>query len=188
VFFDNIPAPLLYVGLNQVNAIVPYGVNPTSTNPPITRMTVARGGTTYGPVIMPVAPAVPAIFSLDGSGIGEALVVNQDGTINSVANPAPRGSYVTIYAEGAGLMTPAMADGAVAALALPLPAPVLPIGVIIRGEPATVAWAGAAPGYVSGLLQIDVIVPTTINFGSDVPLFLTVGTTQSQLQLSMAVK
>jgi len=188
VFFDNIPAPLLYAGPNQVNAIVPYGVNPAGSNPAITKMTVVRGGATYGPVIMPLAPAVPAIFSLDGSGIGEALVINQDGTINSASNPASRGSYVTFYAEGAGLMTPAMADGAVAALSLPLPAPALPISVTVRGQPATVLYAGAAPGFVSGLLQINVIVPTTINFGSDVPLFLAAGTTQSQLQLSMAVK
>ena len=40
VLFDGVAAPLLYVGPNQINAVVPYGVRA-----PVTQITVQRGGT-----------------------------------------------------------------------------------------------------------------------------------------------
>jgi uncharacterized protein (TIGR03437 family) len=178
VSFDGLPAPVLYSSANQVNAVVPYGVPGPNTQ--------MAAGAAFA-VTMPVATAVPAIFTY-ASGIDQAVVINQDGTLNSVGNPATRGTIVTFYAEGAGLMMPAMADGSLAPLAPPFPVPALPIGVTIRGANATVEYAGAAPGFISGLLQINVQVPTSINFGSDVPLFLTVGAFSSQLGVTMAVQ
>ena len=146
VTFDGIPAPVLYASANQINAVVPYGIVSTST-----QMTVQFNGQSYGPVAMPVAAAVPGIFTLDSSGHGQAAVINQDGTLNSISNPAVRGSIITFFACGAGLMTPAVADGTISPLMLPLPTPVLPVSVAIRGVTSTVQYAGAAPGYVSGI-------------------------------------
>lgn len=183
VTFDGIPAPLLYSSANQINAVVPYGVNSTAT-----QMTVQFNGQSYGPVAMPVAAAVPGIFTLDGSGHGQGAVLNQDGTLNSISNPATRGAIITFFACGAGLMTPAVADGTISPLPLPLPAPVLPVSVAIRGVTATVEYAGAAPGYVSGLLQVNVQVPTSIDFGNLVPLMLNLGSFASQLDITIALK
>jgi uncharacterized protein (TIGR03437 family) len=183
VTFDGIPAPVLYAGANQINAVVPYGVGSAST-----QMTVQFNGQSYGPIAMPVAAAVPGIFTLDGSGHGQAAVLNQDGTLNSISNPAARGSIITFFACGAGLMTPAVADGTISPLTVPLPAPVLPVTVAIRGVTSTVQYAGAAPGYVSGLLQIDVQVPTSIDFGNLVPLMLNLGSFSSQLDITIALK
>jgi uncharacterized protein (TIGR03437 family) len=183
VFFDGIPAPLLYVGPTQINLVVPYGIKG-----PLTQMTVSRGSGSAGPVAMPVVAAVPSIFTYDGSGTGSAAVINQDGTINTVANPAPRGSVITFYATGAGLMTQNI-DGAVTRTDLDaslLPMPQLKAVVTIRGENAQLLYAGAAPGYVAGLLQVDVFVPTGIDFGSHVPLVLQLGTFTSQLNITIA--
>jgi uncharacterized protein (TIGR03437 family) len=183
VTFDGIPAPLLYAGANQINAVVPYGVSSTST-----QMTVQFNGQSYGPIAMPVAAAVPGIFTLDDSGHGQAAALNQDGTLNSISNPAPRGTVITFFACGAGLMTPAVADGTISPLTLPLPTPVLPVAVAIRGVTATVQYAGAAPGYVSGLLQVNVQIPTSIDFGNLVPLMLNVGSFASQLDITIALQ
>ena len=183
VFFDGMPAPLLYVSANQINAVVPYGVKA-----PVTEMTVKGAAGTDVPREMPVADAVPAIFTYNSSGIGEAAVLNQDGTYNSIANPAVCGSVITFYATGTGLMNPPVADGAVSPMSLPLPQPKLPVSVQIRGQDSQVQYAGAAPGYVSGLLQVNVQVPTTINFGNLIPLSLMVGSYTSQLQVSIAAK
>jgi len=38
-------------------------------------------------------------------------ILNQDGTINTAANPAPRGSIVSFYGTGLGQMTPQLNDG-----------------------------------------------------------------------------
>jgi uncharacterized protein (TIGR03437 family) len=186
VLFDGIPAPLLYAGANQANAVVPYGVKP-----PFTSMIVQRGGLQYGPIPMPVVAAVPAIFTAgDPSNPSEAAVFNlQDYTYNAIANPAVRGSIITFYATGAGLMT-ANSDGAVTPATPPWPVPQLPVTVTIRGINATVLYAGAAPGDVSGVLQINVYVPgpDLIDFGDHVPLFLYIGAYSSQDNVTIAVQ
>jgi uncharacterized protein (TIGR03437 family) len=182
VAFDGIPAPLLYVSATQINAIVPYGVTAATT-----QMTVTYNGQSWGPVPMPVAAAVPAIFTATQSGHGQAAVLNQDGTLNSLANPAARGSVITFFAEGAGIMNPSVSDGAVSS-GPTLPVPALPVTVTIRGVGADVQYAGAAPTYVSGLLQVNVTVPTSIDFGNLVPLMLNVGKFGSQLDVTIALK
>jgi uncharacterized protein (TIGR03437 family) len=184
VYFDGIAAPLVYVRNDQVNAVVPYEVKQ-----PVTLMTVQSGSLSAGPISMPVVAAVPAIFMAgDLSNPSEAATLNQDGTYNSVANPVARGSYVTFYACGAGLMS-ASSDGAVI-LATPYPTPQLPVTITIRGVNANVLYAGAAPGDVSGALQINVYVPgpDQIDFGDHVPVFLNIGPYSSQDNVTIAVK
>ncbi len=183
VLFDGVPAVMLYAATNQINAIVPYGVKP-----PFTQMTLQRGGFTDGPRALPVAPAVPGIFTANSAGTQQAAVLNQDGSYNSPANPAPTGSIIVFYAVGVGAMTPAAADGAVSASVLPLPVPQLPVNVQIRGVDAKVIYAGAAPGYVSGLLQVNVEVPASVGFGNSVPLTLQIGNQPSQFNVTIATK
>lgn len=182
VAFDGIPAPLLYVSATQINAVIPYGVTAASTG-----MTVTYNGQSYGPIVMPVTAAVPAIFTTTGTGHGQAAVLNQDGTLNSISNPAARGSVITFFAEGAGAMSPSAADGSTPTGGN-LPMPALTVTVSIRGADAGVQFAGAAPGYVSGLLQVNVVVPGSIDFGNLVPLMLNVGAFSSQLDVTIAVK
>ena len=181
VLFDGVPAPMLYAGPNQINAVVPYGVKP-----PVTQVTVQRAGATDGPRTLPVAAAVPAIFTADGSGIRQAAVLNQDGTYNSISNPAPAGTVITFYAEGAGLMNPPVADGSVTGTVLPIPQ--APVTVQLRGIDTPVLYAGAAPGYVSGLLQVNVQIPVAVGFGNSIPLTMNIGGQASQLQVTVAVR
>jgi uncharacterized protein (TIGR03437 family) len=44
----------------------------------------------------------------------------------------------------------------------PLPVPALPVSVTIGGHALEVGYAGAAPGMVSGVLQVTVRLPTDI--------------------------
>ena len=182
VFFDGVPAPMWYAAPNQINAVVPYAVQA-----PATRLTVQRNGVTDGPHILPVADAVPGIFTANGTGQGQAAVLNEDGTYNSTANPAPRGSMIVFYAVGAGAMTPAEKDGEVQPGSLPLPAPAAAPAVQIRGADARVVYAGAAPGYIAGLLQVNVQVPDSIEFGNSLPLSLSIGGQASQFNVTIAV-
>jgi uncharacterized protein (TIGR03437 family) len=183
VAFDGIPAPLLYVSAGQINAVIPYGIASATT-----AMTVLYNGQSYGPVALPVAAAVPAIFTAAQTGHGQAAVLNQDGALNSVSNPAARGSIVTFFAAGAGAMSPPVSDGAVSGPGPALPVPALPVTVSIRGVDAAVQYAGAAPLYISGLLQVNVTVPTSIDFGNLVPLTLNIGNFSSQLNVTIALK
>lgn len=160
VTFDGRPATVTYSGVNQINAIVPIGVGSAST-------VMTAGSAT--PVSMPVNSAVPGIFTYAG-GIDQGVVINDDdGTLNSVANPAARGSYITFYAAGAGIQN-------------------LPVTATIRGVPATVQYAGPAPGFLSALWQINVLVPADIDLGNSLPLAIAVGPYGSQLGVTLAVK
>src|SRR4029079_13483047 len=87
VWFDNIPAPLVYVSASQVSAIVPYEV----AAQPATQMVVVRNGQSTQPITLTVAPASPALFTAAASGSGQAAAVNQDGTLNGPQSGAPAG-------------------------------------------------------------------------------------------------
>ena len=169
VSFDNTPAPLLYAQAGQINAIVPFEVKGSST-----AMTVEYNGTTYRPLTLPVNTTIPGIFSVDGSGAKQAAVRNQDGSLNSASNPATKGTVISIYATGAGLMNGPTTDGAITSLTPPFPATQLSIGVLIGGYPATIQYSGAAPGLVAGAIQVNAYVPQGAPSGAAVPIVLSV--------------
>ena len=182
VLFDDTPAPLLYGGPSQINAIVPYGLSATST----TRLEVVSQGQAIAELPLSVVPAVPAIFALDSSGAGPGAILNQDSTVNSPSNPAAQGSVVSIFATGAGQTDPAGIDGQVAGAILPTPH--LPVFVQIGGLDAQVLYAGAAPGLISGVVQVNSVIPADIPSGPAVPIVLNVGTASSQAGVTLAIK
>ena len=183
VTFNGVAAPLLYTVAGQVSAIVPY----ETAGSAVAQINVSYSGQSSA-FAVPVVAAAPSVFTSNGSGIGQAAVVNNaDGTINSPANPAKIGSYIQIYATGEGQTSPAGLDGALAPLQLPLPAPILPVSVTVGGLPATVAYAGASPGAVAGLMQVNVQIPSGVTPGSAVPLTLQVGSASSGAGVTIAV-
>jgi uncharacterized protein (TIGR03437 family) len=166
VNFDGTPAPLLWVQDAQINAVVPWSLTPGQS----TRICVSHNNVNTNCLTWPVAQTAPGVFTVDGT---YAAAVNQDGTINSAAHPAPVGSIVAVWATGLGPITPAQADGAL--VDLPLPANVvLPVGVRaptpmfdycfpgdMPGCPYPsyiyfdVTYAGPAPYMVAGVSQIN---------------------------------
>jgi uncharacterized protein (TIGR03437 family) len=117
VLFNGVPAPVLYAQDGQVNAIVPFGISPGSS----LAVQVEYQGQPVTPLTVPVYGAQPGVFTADGSGSGLAVAVNQDGTLNSEANPAPAGSIVSLFVNGLGATSPASVEGALAASTAPQP-------------------------------------------------------------------
>ena len=183
VLFDGIPAPLIYVQERQASAIVPYAVAGTRE----TRVEVQYRGARSTAVRLSVAASAPGIFTADSTGRGPGAILNQDYTLNSAANPAEKGSVVQIYATGEGETDPQVADGRLASAEV-LPRPKLPVSVKIGGLDAEVQYAGAAPGLVVGLLQVNVRVPVNAPSGNAVPVVLTVGSASSQPGVTLAVR
>jgi len=54
-----------------------------------------------------------------------------------------------------------------------LPLALLPLSVTVAGQPALIQFAGVTPGVV-GLMQINLIVPTTVSPGTQ-PVVVTIG-------------
>jgi hypothetical protein len=85
LFFDGSPAPLVYASSGQLGAVVPYSVGGNST----TSVQVSYLGALSPPVIVPVVPAVPAIFTLSGEGTGGGVIqVNVEIPDSSPTGPA----------------------------------------------------------------------------------------------------
>ncbi len=180
VLFDGIPAPLVYVQGGQVNAIVPYSVAGRTT----TQLEMEYLGVKSNPIALSVADAVPGIFTVAG-GIGQAAMLNENGSFNSPSSPATKGSIVTMFATGEGQTDPPGIDGMLSAD--PLPKPQLPVSLRIGGLTAEVLYAGAAPGF-AGLLQVNARVPNDVAAMDDVEVLLTIGSSTSQSGVTMAVR
>jgi uncharacterized protein (TIGR03437 family) len=181
VFINGQPAPLLYASASQVNAIVPYEVGAGGA----ATIQVVSGGLSSESWGIPVAPAEPALFTLE-SGVGQAAMLNQDNSYNSPANPAPIGSTVQLFATGGGQTAPASITGTLAGQS---PDSTLsPVTVTIDGIDAPVTYHGSAPGLVAGLLQINAIVPPGVKAGPEASIFITIGGRQSPAGVTMAVQ
>lgn len=181
VMFDDTAATLISVTTTQITAIVPYEVANKST----TQLEVTANGQTSAAVTLNVAPTAPGIFTLSGTGMGEAATLNQDGSVNSATNPAAKGSVISIYATGAGQTNPAAVDGQV--VSSPVPKPVAPVAVTIDGQAAEVTFAGGSAGLYAAVLQVNAIVPAGANSGN-LAVALTIGGASSQAGTTIWVK
>jgi len=126
-------------------------------------MVVEYNGIQSAAAAIPVSLALPGIFTADSSGKGDAACLNQDGSFNSPSNPAARGSVITLFVTGEGATSPASIAGMLTIA--PYATPVQPVTVMIGGQPAAVQYAGAAPGEPAGMMQINAVVPATIDPG-----------------------
>ncbi len=180
VKFNGVAAPMVYSLATQVAAIVPYEVAGSAT----AQVTVTYQGQTSAAFPVPVTDAVPGLFTSNSSGTGQVAALNQDSTVNLVTQPAAQGSVVVLFGTGEGQTSPAGVDGKLANGTLP--SPLGAVSVTIGGLPATVAYAGAAPGDVAGVFQVNAKIPAGV-FGSAVPIQVQVGKGKSQAGATIAV-
>ncbi len=167
VFFGEVAAPIVFTSSTQVMAIAPFSISGS------TQIRVVHSNQSSDSVTLPVVPAAPALFSLDGNGGGFGAYL-ENGNPNSWA-PAAGGSIVTFYATGAGQTIPASEDGKITSSLPPYALPLLPVLVFIDNLPADVLYAGAAPGLPAGYIQINVRVPEAVTQAAIVPVLLKVG-------------
>jgi uncharacterized protein (TIGR03437 family) len=185
VLFDGIPSPMVYVTQNQLTAVVPYAL-PSKTS---TQVQVEYLGNQSKSVVLPVATVAPGIFTLNSSGTGQGAIINADFDrfeVNSPGSPASIGSEIYVYVTGVGQTDPPGADG------------VLTTGVVvisprnmeanIGGVKADIPSATAAPGAVSGVVQLTIRIPTGVPVGDAVPVVVVIGGTLTQAGVTVALK
>jgi uncharacterized protein (TIGR03437 family) len=122
---------------------------------------------------------------MDSSGSGQAVALNQDGSINGPKNPATTGSYVSLYFTGGGVTDPPGIAGSVFDLVVSS----LAQGstATVGGVPATVTFAGNAPGFVGGVNQMNIQLGPGTPSGS-VPVVITVGGHSSPATATIGVQ
>ena len=101
---------------------------------------------------------------------------------NGSTNPAAKGTVIQLFATGEGLLRPQPATGSFtpgngSAFIVPTMATMLSIG----GQPAILQFAGEAPTLVSGVLQVNAVVPSNIGSGAQT-ISLTVGNNTNTTQ------
>ncbi len=162
------PAPLLYVSPSQINFQVPWELAGQSQATVV--VTTAAGNSSTAKVNL--SAVAPAIFTANGSGVGQGDVFTLQFQYAEAATPATRGQYVVIYSTGLGTVANQPATGATVsdASATTVQVPTVTIG----GVQASTNFAGLAPGYV-GVYQINALVPATITAGAAVSLSLSSG-------------
>src|SRR5205085_7156433 len=97
--------------------------------------------------------------------------------------------YVVLYVTGEGRTSSCVTGGitTVSSVAPLTPQPLLPVTVLIGGQPASVMFYGEAPGIVSGVLQVNVQVPVTAPTGN-LPLSVSVGANSTPAGVTISVK
>jgi len=151
VTIGGIAAPLLYVSGTQINAVAPGALTTAS----IVQVVVTAGGAVLPGYRAVIDAADPQVFrNADGS----AIAINQDGSLNSAAHPAPQGSVVAIWATGTGFVG-GSTDGQEQTMAQNSCS--CSIDEDEFGSTLIFpAYAGAAPGTVNGLTQINFKIPS----------------------------
>jgi uncharacterized protein (TIGR03437 family) len=184
VLFDGVPAPIIAVTNGQVNAMVPYGIaGRATTNIQVSYLGVSSAGIAYN-----VAGAVPGIYTVNQTGMGQGAILDQNYAGNGASAPAAKGSVIAIYMTGEGVTSPPSLTGEVAPLdGTGLNHPAQNVTVTIGGVNAPVLYYGSAPGLVYGVMQVNALVPSTVASGNQ-PIVVTVGTANAQSGVTVAVQ
>lgn len=171
--------PVAFASTYRVDVQMPYTLGSEAT------VVVNAGGQASPAVTLPVYSARPGIYTSEWGGTGAVKAVNQDGTRNSKATPAAKGSTITIYASGLGNLQPPLTAGQPPPLS-PLSNTVQTVSAWIGGVPASVRFAGGAPN-LTGISQLNIDVDPSTASGTR-ELSISVGGIPSQTDTFVEIR
>jgi uncharacterized protein (TIGR03437 family) len=190
VLISGFAAPMIYASASQVSCVVPYELALFTS---ATVLVKYQGQSSNG-VLLNMATTAPGLFTLNSSGTGPGAILNSNNSVNGpgtgATSPATRGDTVVVYLTGEGQTSPAGVTGKVTTVSStpPLtPGPLLPVSITIGGQPANYTFAGEAPGFVSGVMQLNVTTPTNVPAG-DQEILVTIGGNVSQRGVTVSLK
>ncbi len=160
---------LFFAGGNQINAQIPFDIEPNLQH----RIEIRRGNAASVPEQVTVAPTQPGIFAVNQAGSGQAVIVDAfTFVISDTQSPATAGAALSAFCTGLGAVDPPAPEGEQAPFS-PLSRTVNAVTVQIGDQQADVLFAGLAPGF-AGLYQVNFVVPPGASTGDAVPVTLTV--------------
>jgi uncharacterized protein (TIGR03437 family) len=157
---NGVDVPVYFISAGQINAQLPYEI---AAGTQVLSVTNAVGAGDAIPLT--VAPASCGIFQFGG---GRGVVLNQDSSLNSPANPEARGNVVVAFLTGQGAVSPAVPTGQAAPVAA-LSYAVQNFTATIGGAPGAIQFIGLTPGFI-GLAQANIVIPANAATGDAVNL------------------
>lgn len=152
VIIGGVQAPLYFVSPGQINAQIPFQLNPSNQYQVIAN---ANGALTT-PLTIQLAPETPGFAAFaDGGLIAQHAA---DGTLITQSSPAQPGEYVVAYLAGMGGTTVPVQTGGPSP-STPLAYASVPPTLTLNGVSVPVSFAGMTPGLV-GLYQLDFQIPS----------------------------
>jgi trimeric autotransporter adhesin len=177
VYIGGIPAPILYTWTNQASVVVPYEVTPGKA-----AVTVAYNGQVSLELPVQVTPTAPGLFTMDQSGQGQAVALNENGVVNSTSTPVAEGTVIIVYMTGAGLVDPTVPDGTFANVQ-----PLLPVTATLGGQSVDVQFVTGSYYLTPGIISVYLRVPAGIT-GPAVPVMVSIGGLSTQSGVTVAVQ
>ncbi|OYW07971.1 MAG: hypothetical protein B7X34_09740 [Acidobacteriia bacterium 12-62-4] len=165
-------APVLYAWKDQICIAIPYALE--VNRPYMIQVNYAGQRSNIWPLL--VTPAAPGLFTATGAGAGPVASYAYDEEkkeyyLVTEAAPALRGGFAVLYATGEGMpVQPADAGRLDGAIARQASSPHSPVTVTVGGLPAEVHYAGASPGLIVGIIQLNIRIPPTVTPGKAVPV------------------
>lgn len=196
VTFNGIPAGLDFVSAGQINAQLPWNVIADGSNMGVATVVVTRGSQSSAAKPVNVAPVVPGIFTVTGTGLGYAVAAIfpdnayalPTGMVSGLTSrPAKTGDVLTLYATGLGPVDIAVPNGGIPPAGKLANTVAVPT-VLIGGVPGQVLFSGLAPQF-PGVYLINVQIPPGVAAGSTVPVQIQVnGGAPSSSQVMIAIQ
>lgn len=165
VSINGIPAPLMFVSANQINAQVPYEIEGSAEA--VIRATV--NGAVSDAVTVRIEGAKPGLFN---------QAFRPDGSTVNAENPALRGEVIVLLATGQGVTVPPSRTGAIPDDGVNA-VPAAPVTLTVGGSQTELLYRGQAPGMV-GVLQLNARVPEDLEPGAETPIALRVGSADAR--------
>jgi uncharacterized protein (TIGR03437 family) len=153
VTVNGVPCPLAYISPGQINLVIPFQVTTLNGSQTVTvPVVVTTPAGASAPFNVKLTRTAPALFAQDGTGRGDALVL--DGNFHPAS--AIGSDPIILYATGLGPTDPPGSADSGGAGSEPLNRVVDAVNVLVGDSPAQVLFAGLAPG-LPGVYQINVI-------------------------------
>lgn len=175
LLIDGAAAPLFSVKDNSIVALAPPG--PFSESSSV--LSVISANAQSDPRTVLTGSVNAALFTTSGTGAGQALATNQDGSANSSQNPARKGQILRLFATGLGV-TAAAADGE--------SAPTAAIAATLADRAAQVENISSAAGYPAGYFAIDIVVPFGVPEGDFVSVAIAADGMSSQPGVTVSIR
>ncbi len=165
VTMGGVSAPIIALARGLIAVQAPFELASQTLSGQPAAIQVSQNGQMFQTIPFLVGVSVLNMFDTGDRGnslnLPALAALNQDGTVNSAANPAAPGSFVSVFGSGAGTLSPPLVTGGVSPIP---PAGLLSTSGLYSGCAgcAGIEYLGSAPELSTSLVQINVQLPGTI--------------------------